>query len=227
MHFVFGYANFRRIACKCFQRILPVKLFREFFSLVSPGFQAFQNSRPEFFGIPLQCLGAREKGDSKWEKPVSAKICGFLRFPAKICSFLRFYVRSGSGFSLLLSPFWRALNFRFGNPKCSHADLLLTGEGETKKCVRGAACDWKESTAKASHGCTRDIDSFSCRPAEQQRSGRCCELPSLRHQRAGHASRNMKLIFSNYFSELHTLARKYHIPLTQKLKRSERIQFPN
>ena len=35
-------------------------------------------------------LGAREKGDSKWEKPVAAKICGFLRFPAKICGFLRF-----------------------------------------------------------------------------------------------------------------------------------------
>ena len=35
-------------------------------------------------------LGARQKGDSKWEKPVSAKICGFLRFPAKICGFLRF-----------------------------------------------------------------------------------------------------------------------------------------
>ena len=35
-------------------------------------------------------LGARQKGDSKWEKPVSAKICGFLRFPVKICGFLRF-----------------------------------------------------------------------------------------------------------------------------------------
>ena len=35
-------------------------------------------------------VGARQKGDSKWEKPVSAKICGFLRFPAKICGFLRF-----------------------------------------------------------------------------------------------------------------------------------------
>ena len=34
-------------------------------------------------------LGARQKGDSKWEKPVSAKICGFLRLPAKICGFLR------------------------------------------------------------------------------------------------------------------------------------------
>ena len=29
--------------------------------------------------------GARQKGDTKWEKPASAKICGFLRFPAKIC----------------------------------------------------------------------------------------------------------------------------------------------
>ena len=35
-------------------------------------------------------LGARQKRDSKWEKPDSAKICGFLRFPAKICGFLRF-----------------------------------------------------------------------------------------------------------------------------------------
>ena len=35
-------------------------------------------------------IRARQKGDSKWEKPVSAKICGFLRFPAKICGFLRF-----------------------------------------------------------------------------------------------------------------------------------------
>ena len=34
-------------------------------------------------------IGARQKGDSKWEKPVSAIICGFLRFPAKICGFLR------------------------------------------------------------------------------------------------------------------------------------------
>ena len=84
----------------------------------------------------LPFWGARQKGDSKWEKPVSAKICGFLRFPAKICSFLRFSAQicdsqiswfteraenqrksakicenvcSGSGFSLLLSPFWRAL----------------------------------------------------------------------------------------------------------------------
>ena len=31
----------------------------------------------------LDNLGARQKGDSKWEKPVSAKICGFLRFPAE------------------------------------------------------------------------------------------------------------------------------------------------
>ena len=29
-------------------------------------------------------LGARQKGDSKWQKPVSAKICGFLRFPADL-----------------------------------------------------------------------------------------------------------------------------------------------
>ena len=34
-------------------------------------------------------MGARQKGDSKWEKPVSAKIRGFLRFPAQICGFLR------------------------------------------------------------------------------------------------------------------------------------------
>ena len=34
-------------------------------------------------------LGARQKGDSKWEKPVSAKICGFLRFPAAFCANLR------------------------------------------------------------------------------------------------------------------------------------------
>ena len=39
---------------------------------------------------PREQVGARRKGDSKWEKPVSAKICGFLRFPAKICGFLRF-----------------------------------------------------------------------------------------------------------------------------------------
>ena len=39
------------------------------------------------WAMPL--VGARQKGDSKWEKPVSAKICGFLRFPAKICGFLR------------------------------------------------------------------------------------------------------------------------------------------
>ena len=85
------------------------------------------------FGFEKLQIGARQKGDSKWEKPVSAKICGF---PAKICGFLRFSaricdsripwfteraenqgksakicenVRSGSGFSLLLSPFWRAL----------------------------------------------------------------------------------------------------------------------
>ena len=31
----------------------------------------------------------KEKGQTKWDKPVSAKICGFLRFPAKICGFLR------------------------------------------------------------------------------------------------------------------------------------------
>ena len=89
--------------------------------------------------LKTRVLGARQKGDSKWEKPVSAKICGFLRFPAKICGFLWFSaqicdsqspsfteraenqrksakicenVRSGSGFSLLLSPFWRALMFR-------------------------------------------------------------------------------------------------------------------
>ena len=31
-------------------------------------------------------IGARQKGDGKWEKPVSAKICRFLRFPAKICA---------------------------------------------------------------------------------------------------------------------------------------------
>ena len=31
------------------------------------------------------CVGARQEGDSKWEKPVSAKICGFLRFSAQIC----------------------------------------------------------------------------------------------------------------------------------------------
>ena len=78
-------------------------------------------------------IGARQKGDSKWEKPVPAKICGFsavscenLRFPAVFCRNLRLpnpliyrasrksakiceNVRSGSGFSLLLSPFWRAL----------------------------------------------------------------------------------------------------------------------
>ena len=42
---------------------------------------------------PRGSIGARQKGDSKWEKPVSAKICGFLRFPAKICGFLRFSVQ--------------------------------------------------------------------------------------------------------------------------------------
>ena len=40
------------------------------------------------FSLPI--IGARQKGDSKWEKPFSAKICGLLRFPAKICGFLRF-----------------------------------------------------------------------------------------------------------------------------------------
>ena len=41
-------------------------------------------------------IGARQKGDSKWEKPVSAKICSFLRkscenlrFPAVFCANLR------------------------------------------------------------------------------------------------------------------------------------------
>ena len=33
-------------------------------------------------------VGARQKGDSKWEKPVSAKICGFLRESAVSCGFL-------------------------------------------------------------------------------------------------------------------------------------------
>ena len=79
-------------------------------------------------------IGARQKGDSKWEKPVSAQksavSCENLRFPAVFCANLRLpnpliyrasrksarkaakiceNVRSGSGFSLLLSPFWRAL----------------------------------------------------------------------------------------------------------------------
>ena len=79
-----------------------------------------------------QKIGAHQKGDSKWEKLVSAKsavfcgsceICGFLRFSAQICDSQIPYrasrksakicenVRSGSGFSLLLSPFWRAHRF--------------------------------------------------------------------------------------------------------------------
>ena len=40
----------------------------------------------------LGFVGARQKGDSKWEKPVSAKICGFcgfLRKSAVSCGFLR------------------------------------------------------------------------------------------------------------------------------------------
>ena len=39
---------------------------------------------------PSRTTSAKRQGDSKWEKPVSAKICGFLRFPAKICGFQRF-----------------------------------------------------------------------------------------------------------------------------------------
>ena len=41
-------------------------------------------------------IGARQKGDSKWENPLSAKICGFsavscknLRFPAVFCANLQ------------------------------------------------------------------------------------------------------------------------------------------
>ena len=80
-------------------------------------------------------LRARQKGDSKWEKPVSEKnlrfsvvSCENLQFSAQICdSQIPWFtewaenqrksakicenVRSGSGFSLLLSPFWRALNY--------------------------------------------------------------------------------------------------------------------
>ena len=75
--------------------------------------------------FPVSRIGARQKGDSKWEKPVSAKSavsCENLRVPAVFCANLRLpnpliyrasrksakiceNVRSESGFSLLLSPF--------------------------------------------------------------------------------------------------------------------------
>ena len=55
-------------------------------SIFSVNFCPSFGSQPGFHSI----LGARQKGDSKREKPVSGKICGFLRFPAKICGFLRF-----------------------------------------------------------------------------------------------------------------------------------------
>ena len=45
-------------------------------------------------------VGARQKGDSKWEKPVSAKICGFLRLPAKICGSCGFLRKSATPKSL-------------------------------------------------------------------------------------------------------------------------------
>ena len=35
-------------------------------------------------------IGRNYKGQTKWDKRVSAKICGFLRFSVKICGFLRF-----------------------------------------------------------------------------------------------------------------------------------------
>ena len=46
-----------------------------------------KNCAPDICYLVL--VGARQKGDSKWEKPVSAKICGFLRKSAVSCGFLR------------------------------------------------------------------------------------------------------------------------------------------
>ena len=86
-------------------------------------------------GDPVAIFGARLKGRHQMGE---TGFCKNLRFPAKICGFLRFSaqicdsqipwfteraenqrksakicekVRSGSGFSLLLSPFWHALTF--------------------------------------------------------------------------------------------------------------------
>ena len=57
---------------------------------LSDGVHEFPLGVHPHFGESLELIGARQKGDSKWEKPVSAKICGFLWFPAKICGFQRF-----------------------------------------------------------------------------------------------------------------------------------------
>ena len=58
----------------------PPKKVSKKSSWLPPRDQSLKKSREGRKKVP-------KKGDSKWEKPVSAKICGFLRFPAKICGF--------------------------------------------------------------------------------------------------------------------------------------------
>ena len=48
---------------------------------------AFVNNAEATFG---NLFRAELKGQTKWDKRVSGKICSFLRFSAKICGFLRF-----------------------------------------------------------------------------------------------------------------------------------------